>query len=286
MAQEPSPVEQAVSRALRDNLDSLRRAADELSHAVADFVSACSSSRPANTLPPMLRAQTAAASLAAALEVLARFVTGSMGQPARSAAEEPAVRAVAVTVPEPPPMPSLPPPALPTPMAAPAPAPAVVTTEEARDMVSEGAPVVVEQPGVGVVQAPMGQVVAPPLEVPPPPKIAPPAPPAAEPGAFNIATLPLDEQEMHRRAKRVAKVSMQDIKMLKPEQVRLGRENKDLCKRLRDDFDKARKEYDRRFKPILSHPVDYFYEWAVEILADGDPTALGEYPYPSPLHRR
>jgi hypothetical protein len=104
--------------------------------------------------------------------------------------------------------------------------------------------------------------------------------------AFNLDSLPLDEQELHRRAFRVAKVSMQDIRMLRPEDVRLGRENRDLCYRLRDDIEKAHKEYDRRFQSIQSHPVDYFYDWMVEILAGGDPQALGEYPYPSPVLRR
>jgi len=103
---------------------------------------------------------------------------------------------------------------------------------------------------------------------------------------FNLDLLPPDEQELHRRAFRVAKVSMQDIRMLRPEDVRLGRQNKDLCFRLRDDIEKAHKEYDRRFQAIQSHPVDYFYDWLVEILGGGDPQALGEYPYPSPVLRR
>jgi hypothetical protein len=98
-------------------------------------------------------------------------------------------------------------------------------------------------------------------------------------GEFDVNRLSPEEQELHRRANRVAKVSMQDIKMLRPEQVRLGREKKDLCIRLKDDIEKAHREYDRRFKPIMDHPVDYFYRWMVEILADGDPHALGEYPY-------
>ena len=79
---------------------------------------------------------------------------------------------------------------------------------------------------------------------------------------------------------------MQDIKMLRPDEVRLGREHKDICLRLRDDIEKAHKEYDRRFQSILVHPVDYFYDWMVEILGEGDPAALGEYPYPSPVLRR
>jgi hypothetical protein len=125
--------------------------------------------------------------------------------------------------------------------------------------------------------------VAPAPEPPPPPSfeaelpVAEPAP--ASDAEFDINQLTPEEQELHRRANRVAKVSMQDIKMLRPEQVRLGRENRDICIRLKDDIEKAHREYDRRFKPIMDHPVDYFYRWMVEILADGDPSALGEYPY-------
>ena len=109
----------------------------------------------------------------------------------------------------------------------------------------------------------------------------------AEPVAsdFDIAALSAEMQELHRRARRVAKVAMQDIKMLRPKDVRTGRENRDICARLRSDMDKARKEYDRRFKVILDHPVDYFHDYAVAILADGDAEALGEYPYPSAVLR-
>ena len=100
-----------------------------------------------------------------------------------------------------------------------------------------------------------------------------------------MASLPSDLQDLHRRANRVAKVAMQDIQLLRPKDVRLGRENNDLCDRLRSDLDKARKEYDRRFRAIQDHPVDYFHRWMVEILAGGDEKALGEYPYPSPVLR-
>src|SRR5277367_3941787 len=78
MAQEPSIVEQAVARAVRDNLERIQRTTEELHHAVNDVVSACGSNKPTNALPPMVRAQAAAASIAAALEVLTRFVTSSL----------------------------------------------------------------------------------------------------------------------------------------------------------------------------------------------------------------
>jgi hypothetical protein len=114
--------------------------------------------------------------------------------------------------------------------------------------------------------------------------------PTVETPAFDvagfIASLPTDQQDLHRRANRVAKVTMQDIKLLKPGDVQNGREQKDICIRLRGELDKARREYDRRFRTILDHPVDYFHYWLVEILADGRGEALGEYPYPSPVLRR
>jgi hypothetical protein len=104
--------------------------------------------------------------------------------------------------------------------------------------------------------------------------------------AFDVLALAPELQELHRRANRVAKVSMQDVKMLRPSDVALGKEHRDLCIRLRDDIEKAHKEYDRRFHSIMDQPVDYFYNWMVEILGDGDPQTLGEYPYPSPVLRR
>src|SRR5258705_7741969 len=252
MSNEPNAIEQAVAPALRDSLERLQRNSDELHHAVADVVSACSSNKPTNALPPLLRAQPSAASLSAALEVLSRFIAVTLQPGARSPLEAEISRlvsAVAVEAPAAPPEPVRPAPQQPQPMAA-APAP--------------------EQQASFVPSAEREQV-----------HVHEPVPEPEPEGTpdFDVNRLTSEEQELHRRANRVAKVSMQDIKMLHPEQVRLGRENKDLCIRLKDDIEKAHREYDRRFKPIMDHPVDYFYRWMVEILAEGDASALGEYPY-------
>jgi len=268
MSTDPSSVEKAVSRALRHNLDKVQRTADELRDAVADLVAACASNRPANALPPMLRAQTAAASLAAMLEVLSRFVTAALQPAQRSPAEQEALRLVSIPAPEPSPTP---PPHTPIPMGEmeqstpPAADAAPPEALQGADMVAEGAPVIPPESAV---------------------EEAEPEPPPPQAPAFDLSSLSAEEQELHRRANRVAKVSMQDIKMLRPEDVRRGREHKDLCVRLRDEIEKAHKEYERRFRPILGHPADYFYHWMVEILAGGNPEALGEYPYSSPVLRR
>ena len=246
MAPESNAVEQAVARALRDNLERIQRTSEELQQSVNDIVAACSSSKPTNALPPMLRAQTAAASLAAALEVLTRFTAMALQPGPRSPLEEKITEAMGRVAPEPPAAPARPAPSYPKPKAAVPASPARV----------EPAPEPQVETELHITEA--GHV---------------------SEADFNVNQLTPEEQELHRRANRVAKVSMQDIKMLRPEQVRLGRENRDICIRLKDDIEKAHREYDRRFKPIMDHPVDYFYRWLVEILADGDSNALGEYPY-------
>src|ERR1700692_1228668 len=100
MAPESNAVEQAVARALRDNLERIQRTSDELQQSINDIVAACSSSKPTNALPPMLRAQTAAASLAAALEVLTRFTAMAMQPGPRSPLEEKITEAINRVAPE------------------------------------------------------------------------------------------------------------------------------------------------------------------------------------------
>ncbi len=87
MQHESNAIEQAISRAIRDNLERIQRTTEELNQAVNDVVAACASSKPTNALPPMLRAQSTAASIAAALEVLSRFVALTLQPGPRSPLE-------------------------------------------------------------------------------------------------------------------------------------------------------------------------------------------------------
>ncbi len=261
-------LEEAVSRALRDNLAPLQRTADELHHAYADLVAACASSRPSNALPALLRAQTSASALAAGLSVLSNFVAVALSPREHHFSDEPpsAHASHAVAAEEPPA----------TADVHPAPAePEVEWVEEPEDVPAQTAahPSAAQHPSAVVDEPPA-------LSESDLEEAA-----IAATEAFDVASLPAEMQDLHRRANRVAKVAMQDIKLLRPKDVRVAREHKDICGRLRGDLDKARKEYDRRFRAIHEHPVDYFHHWLVEILADGDPEALGEYPYPSPVLR-
>ncbi|HMD32317.1 MAG TPA: hypothetical protein VKG84_10440, partial [Candidatus Acidoferrales bacterium] len=191
----------------------------------------------------------------------------------------------------------------PPPPAAPEPPPVVEAAPEPAPVVeSHGGPLVPAEPEAApVYEYPSVEaehsletapepipVVETPAPIPEPVALA--APPVAEAAppvaVFRVEDLPPDQQELHRRANRHAKVSMQDIYLLRPKDVQAARQNKDVCVRMKADIEKARKEYVRRFNPILEHPVDYFYHWMVEVLAEGKPEVLGEYPYPSPVPRR
>lgn len=312
MTRGPQDVEKAVSRTLRETLNTLQRTAEDLNQALNDLVAACGSTRSTNALPPILRAHTAAASLAASLDVLSRFVASSASHPAVGGlSEEDEASATPAGASSRQEIPAAP--AKRGRTAAP-PISAAPDVDTAPDMSADLSPV--QEPAVEdlataevepqidspsaqtfgqgrasdlaeqhsasfrefsqeISAGPAGQAAINPIEELP-----------AASASFDISTLQPEEQDLHRRANRVAKVSMQDIKMLRPNEVRLGREHKDICLRLRDDIEKAHKEYDRRFQSILVHPVDYFYDWMVQILGEGDPAALGEYPYPSPVLRR
>jgi hypothetical protein len=279
-------LEEAISRALCDNLTPLQRTSDDLHQACADFVAACGSAKPSNALPALLRAQTAASSLASALSVLTNFVVLSMKPLERQvpvaagrarAEADGTVRAVSQ----------------------PAGRQAVSIDQESQ-RAEEVRQVSVEHPELRAENRAVPSYTEElPLE---PEHIEPSATHEAMDGAasfdsavshnaaasepaFDVTSFSADIQDLHRRANRVAKVAMQDIKLLRPQEVQLGRENKDICERLRSELDKARKEYDRRFRAIQDHPVDYFHRWVVEILAEGNVEALGEYPYPSPVLR-
>jgi hypothetical protein len=279
MGRDATEIERAVSRSLRDSLEKLQRSTDEVNQAIGDLVSACSSARPSNALPHMLRAQTSAASLAATLDVLSRFITSAMQPGWNSPSSRPEISPEAE---------SSNPVEAATEATDPFAASAYLTVSPAFESSPElePAPAAVEE-ALWTVASETAAFEQATIAEPPAVErqIQAPQPPLERP-VFDLASLPIDQQELHRRANRVAKVSMQDIKMLRPGDVRAGKETNDLCLRLRDDIERAHKEYERRFHAILGHPVDYFYAWMVEILGEGDPRALGEYPYPSAVARR
>jgi hypothetical protein len=82
------------------------------------------------------------------------------------------------------------------------------------------------------------------------------------------------EDEVHSKARRFAKLLVEEIKLYNQEKVQQGRSNCDLYDRLKEDIDKSKATYERRYGHTITD-VDYFSQELVRILADNDRAALG-----------
>lgn len=97
-----------------------------------------------------------------------------------------------------------------------------------------------------------------------------PPPVAAEP-------MSPEEKKRHDDAKRLARVLVADLILYHRSEVEVGRRNKDLYQRLREDLDRSRQTYLERVGPEMAAKTNYLYEELVKTLADGNPAALAGY---------
>lgn len=105
--------------------------------------------------------------------------------------------------------------------------------------------------------------------------------PTAGPGtAPSWAALSPDEQDLHLRAQRFARVRVAEMRLYKSNAVKTGRAAGNLYNALKQEIDSGRQEFREQF---LSTPtmVDYFHVELVRTLANDDAALLGpEYPGP------
>ncbi len=99
--------------------------------------------------------------------------------------------------------------------------------------------------------------------------VAPVAAPAPEPARGS------EEEEVHQKARRFAKLLVEEIKLYNQSKVTEGRQKKDLWERLQTDIAKSRASYDKRYAQTAAASVDYFTQELIRILADGDASLLG-----------
>ena len=115
----------------------------------------------------------------------------------------------------------------------------------------------------------VGKVAPPSCTSGPPSEALATAPPPAneEPGTADEA--------IDRKARRFAKLLVDEIKLYNQVKVREGKQNRDLYERLKDDIDKSRATYDKRYANTPAGAGDYFNQELVRGLADGHPELLG-----------
>ncbi len=85
-----------------------------------------------------------------------------------------------------------------------------------------------------------------------------------------------EEEEVHKKARRFAKLLVDEIKLYNQVKVVEGRAHKDIYARLRDDIDKSRATYDKRYGSTSASSGNYFTQELIRILANDDPSLLGE----------
>ena len=84
-----------------------------------------------------------------------------------------------------------------------------------------------------------------------------------------------DEDELHKKARRFAKLLVEEIKLYNQPRVEEGRQHKDLYDRLKVDIEKSRSTYDKRYAESAVASANYFTQELVRILADNDVSLMG-----------
>jgi hypothetical protein len=100
---------------------------------------------------------------------------------------------------------------------------------------------------------------------------------AAAPAAATdpLAGLSPEDAEFHRKAQRFARLLVDEIKLYNQAKVAEGRRNKDVYDRLREDIEKSRGTYQKRFGDTVAAGGDYFQHEVVRSLAEDDVSIMG-----------
>ncbi|HVO82707.1 MAG TPA: hypothetical protein VMT28_18410 [Terriglobales bacterium] len=103
-----------------------------------------------------------------------------------------------------------------------------------------------------------------------------PVPEAGEAVAADpVAQMAAEDAEVHRKAQRFARLLVDEIKLYNQAKVAEGRKNRDLYDRLKEDIEKSRATYQKRYGNTAAAQADYFSQEVVRSLAEDDSTLMG-----------
>jgi hypothetical protein len=97
--------------------------------------------------------------------------------------------------------------------------------------------------------------------------------PAAATDPF--AGLSAEDADTHRKAQRFARLLVDEIKLYNQAKVAEGRRHKDLYDRLKEDIDKSRSTFHKRYGTTAAAGGDYFLKEVVRSLAEDDASVMG-----------
>jgi hypothetical protein len=84
-----------------------------------------------------------------------------------------------------------------------------------------------------------------------------------------------EDADLHRKAQRFARLLMDEIKLYNQAKVAEGRKNRDLYDRLKEDIEKSRATYQKRYGNTAAAGADYFNQELIRSLAEDDVSLLG-----------
>lgn len=98
--------------------------------------------------------------------------------------------------------------------------------------------------------------------------------PAIQPSTAPPA-VSAEDQEVHRKAQRFARLLVDEIKLYNQVKVAEGRKNHDLYDRLKDTIDKSRSTYQKRYGNTVAASANYFEDEMKRSLAEDDLRVMG-----------
>lgn len=93
--------------------------------------------------------------------------------------------------------------------------------------------------------------------------------------ADPFASMSSEDAETHRKAQRFARLLVDEIKLYNQAKVAEGRRHKDLYDRLKEDIEKSRSTYQKRYGSTAAANSDYFQKEVIRSLAEEDVSVMG-----------
>jgi hypothetical protein len=90
-----------------------------------------------------------------------------------------------------------------------------------------------------------------------------------------FAGMSSEDADTHRKAQRFARLLVDEIKLYNQAKVAEGRRNKDLYDRLKEDIEKSRSTFQKRYGNTAAAGSDYFQKEVVRSLAEDDNSVMG-----------
>jgi hypothetical protein len=99
----------------------------------------------------------------------------------------------------------------------------------------------------------------------------------ATPGALPVSSTSAstEDQEVHRKAQRFARLLADEIKLYNQAKVAEGRKHQDLYDRLKDAIEKSRATYQKRYGNTVAASGNYFQHEIIRSLAEDDVSIMG-----------